>query len=57
MCFFYLFQKLKQASMLQGCDIQKDAVVLKSGERIGASEVGLLATVCYDGEGTYFGLI
>ncbi|XWS52742.1 hypothetical protein CRYUN_Cryun11dG0098200 [Craigia yunnanensis] len=28
-----------------GCDIQKDAVVLKSGERIGASEVGLLATV------------
>ena len=31
--------------MLQGCDIQKDAVVLKSGERIGASEVGLLATV------------
>ncbi|XP_040949311.1 molybdopterin biosynthesis protein CNX1 isoform X5 [Gossypium hirsutum] len=29
----------------QGCDIQKDAVVLKSGERLGASEVGLLATV------------
>ncbi|XVF05012.1 hypothetical protein REPUB_Repub05bG0134400 [Reevesia pubescens] len=28
-----------------GCDIQKDAVVLKSGERIGDSEVGLLATV------------
>ncbi|KAE8731581.1 Molybdopterin biosynthesis protein CNX1 [Hibiscus syriacus] len=28
-----------------GCDIQKDAVVLKSGEKIGASEVGLLATV------------
>ncbi|XP_007015551.2 PREDICTED: molybdopterin biosynthesis protein CNX1 [Theobroma cacao] len=28
-----------------GCDIQKDALVLKSGERIGASEVGLLATV------------
>ncbi|KAL1098124.1 hypothetical protein V6Z11_D05G079500 [Gossypium hirsutum] len=28
-----------------GCDIQKDAVVLKSGERLGASEVGLLATV------------
>ncbi|KAK8641300.1 hypothetical protein V6N13_010714 [Hibiscus sabdariffa] len=28
-----------------GCDIEKDAVVLKSGEKIGASEVGLLATV------------
>ncbi|OMO71133.1 hypothetical protein CCACVL1_18422 [Corchorus capsularis] len=28
-----------------GCDIQKGEVVLKSGERIGASEVGLLATV------------
>ncbi|GKV28745.1 hypothetical protein SLEP1_g37757 [Rubroshorea leprosula] len=28
-----------------GFDIQKDAVVLKSGERIGASEIGLLATV------------
>ncbi|KAK5830439.1 hypothetical protein PVK06_014233 [Gossypium arboreum] len=28
-----------------GCDIQKEAVVLNSGERIGASEVGLLATV------------
>ncbi|XVF19549.1 hypothetical protein REPUB_Repub11eG0121100 [Reevesia pubescens] len=28
-----------------GCDVKKDAVVLKSGERIGASEVGLLATV------------
>lgn len=30
---------------LQGCDIEKDVVVLKSGERLGASEVGLLATV------------
>eukprot|EP00257_Ricinus_communis_P025126 XP_025012540.1 molybdopterin biosynthesis protein CNX1 isoform X1 [Ricinus communis] len=30
---------------LQGCDIEKDAVVLKSGERLGASEIGLLATV------------
>ncbi|KAK2641092.1 hypothetical protein Ddye_022855 [Dipteronia dyeriana] len=28
-----------------GFDIEKDALVLKSGERIGASEVGLLATV------------
>ncbi|OMO77140.1 hypothetical protein COLO4_25318 [Corchorus olitorius] len=28
-----------------GCDIQKGVVVLESGERIGASEVGLLATV------------
>ncbi|POO01496.1 Bifunctional molybdenum cofactor biosynthesis MobB/MoeA [Trema orientale] len=28
-----------------GCDIEKDAVVLKSGERLGASEIGLLATV------------
>nr|CAD1839151.1 unnamed protein product [Ananas comosus var. bracteatus] len=28
-----------------GCDIEKDAVVLKSGERIGCPEVGLLATV------------
>lgn len=30
---------------LKGCDIEKDAVVLKSGERIGCPEVGLLATV------------
>lgn len=29
----------------QGCDIEKGDVVLKSGETIGASEVGLLATV------------
>ncbi|XP_062082360.1 molybdopterin biosynthesis protein CNX1 [Humulus lupulus] len=28
-----------------GCDIEIDAVVLKSGERLGASEIGLLATV------------
>lgn len=28
-----------------GCDIQKDAIVLKSGELVGASEIGLLATV------------
>ncbi|XP_004291534.1 PREDICTED: molybdopterin biosynthesis protein CNX1 [Fragaria vesca subsp. vesca] len=28
-----------------GCDIEKDDVVLTSGQRIGASEVGLLATV------------
>lgn len=28
----------------QGCDIEKDAVVLKSGERVGASDIGLLAT-------------
>ncbi|KAF7831565.1 molybdopterin biosynthesis protein CNX1 [Senna tora] len=28
-----------------GVDIQKDAVVLTSGERLGASEIGLLATV------------
>ncbi|KAH7862116.1 hypothetical protein Vadar_000157 [Vaccinium darrowii] len=27
-----------------GCDINKDAVVLKSGERLGAAEIGLLAT-------------
>lgn len=27
-----------------GYDIEKDAVILKSGERIGASEIGLLAT-------------
>lgn len=32
-------------SVSQGCDIEKDAVVLKSGDRIGASEIGLLATV------------
>jgi gephyrin len=30
---------------LQGCDIEKDSVVLKSGEIIGPAEVGLLATV------------
>ncbi|KAK1314616.1 Molybdopterin biosynthesis protein CNX1 [Acorus calamus] len=29
----------------QGCDIEKDTVVLKSGELIGNSEIGLLATV------------
>lgn len=29
----------------QGSDIEKDAIVLKSGERLGASEIGLLATV------------
>ncbi|KAF3455238.1 hypothetical protein FNV43_RR05686 [Rhamnella rubrinervis] len=29
----------------QGCDIEKDAIVLKSGDRVGASEIGLLATV------------
>ncbi|KAJ0087353.1 hypothetical protein Patl1_07154 [Pistacia atlantica] len=28
-----------------GCDIEKDAIVLQSGQRIGASEIGLLATV------------
>lgn len=28
-----------------GCDIQKDDVVLTAGERIGVSEIGLLATV------------
>ncbi|KAL3580991.1 hypothetical protein D5086_018826 [Populus alba] len=28
-----------------GCDIEKDAVVLKCGERLGVSEIGLLATV------------
>lgn len=28
----------------QGCDISKDDVVLKSGERLGAAEIGLLAT-------------
>ncbi|XP_010240846.1 PREDICTED: molybdopterin biosynthesis protein CNX1 [Nelumbo nucifera] len=28
-----------------GCDIEKDAIVLRSGERIGTSEVGLLATM------------
>lgn len=29
----------------QGCDIEKDTVVLKSGERLGVAEIGLLATV------------
>ncbi|XP_011043840.1 PREDICTED: molybdopterin biosynthesis protein CNX1 isoform X2 [Populus euphratica] len=28
-----------------GCDIEKDVVVLKCGERLGVSEIGLLATV------------
>ncbi|XP_038715662.1 molybdopterin biosynthesis protein CNX1 isoform X2 [Tripterygium wilfordii] len=28
-----------------GCDIEKDATVLKSGERVGATEIGLLATM------------
>lgn len=29
----------------QGCDIEKDSIVLKSGEHIGPAEIGLLATV------------
>lgn len=29
----------------QGCDIEKDSIVLKSGENIGPAEIGLLATV------------
>lgn len=29
----------------QGFDIEKETIVMKSGERIGASEIGLLATV------------
>ncbi|KAA0055699.1 molybdopterin biosynthesis protein CNX1 [Cucumis melo var. makuwa] len=29
----------------QGCDIEKDALVLKAGDKIGSSEIGLLATV------------
>lgn len=29
----------------QGCDISKDAVVLKDEELVGAAEIGLLATV------------
>ncbi|KAL4034867.1 hypothetical protein IC575_003536 [Cucumis melo] len=28
-----------------GCDIEKDALVLKAGDKIGSSEIGLLATV------------
>ncbi|KAF5205184.1 Molybdopterin biosynthesis protein cnx1 [Thalictrum thalictroides] len=28
-----------------GCDIEKDAIVLRSGERVGTSEIGLLATM------------
>lgn len=28
-----------------GCDIEQDAIVLKSGERVGASEIGLLAAM------------
>lgn len=35
---------LMQNILGQGCDINKDAVVLKSGERLGAAEIGLLAT-------------
>lgn len=31
--------------VFQGCDIEKDDIVLISGQRIGASEIGLLATV------------
>ena len=30
---------------LQGCDIEKDSIVLKTGEHIGPAEIGLLATV------------
>ena len=29
----------------QGLDIEKDAIILTSGERLGASDIGLLATV------------
>ncbi|KAK7819696.1 molybdopterin biosynthesis protein cnx1, partial [Quercus suber] len=32
-------------SVCQGCDIEQDAIVLKSGERVGASEIGLLAAM------------
>ncbi|KAG5239283.1 molybdopterin biosynthesis protein [Salix suchowensis] len=35
-------KKVKDPS---GCDIEKDAVVLKRGEKLGVSEIGLLATV------------
>lgn len=29
----------------QGCDIEKDAMVLKAGEQLGSPEIGLLATM------------
>ncbi|KAJ8762727.1 hypothetical protein K2173_012219 [Erythroxylum novogranatense] len=35
---------------IKGCDIKKGVIVLKCGERLGASEIGLLAT-CNYGEG------
>lgn len=35
----------KLTSVCQGCDIEQDAIVLKSGERVGASEIGLLAAM------------
>jgi molybdopterin biosynthesis enzyme len=41
---YYIF-KLIQADGCQGFDIEKDSMVLKSGERVGASEIGLLASM------------
>ena len=42
-CLSYHIFKL--TSVCQGCDIEQDAIVLKSGERVGASEIGLLAAM------------
>ena len=45
-CFTrFCFESVTKIFVGQGCDIQKDAIVLKSGELVGASEIGLLATV------------
>lgn len=40
-----LYQWVINGTICQGCDIEKDATVLKSGELVGASESGLLASV------------
>lgn len=41
----YLYSLLLQNSRLMGCDVAKNTVVLRSGERIKAPHVGVLAAV------------
>ncbi|KAK3036154.1 hypothetical protein RJ639_029891 [Escallonia herrerae] len=38
------FLETREAYLPQGCDLQRDAVILNSGERLDAAEIGLLAT-------------
>ncbi|WCJ19340.1 Transducin/WD40 repeat-like superfamily protein [Euphorbia peplus] len=40
----FLAEDIPYPASLKGCDIEKDAAVVKSGEQLGVSEIGLLAT-------------